>query len=179
MSETTKQFVAGEELTAADLNAMLSEALNDYRDFTLGETIAANVPVYLKASDSKVYKTSSAADDEKIHSFVGFLKVGGNNNDVKSVQGSGKVSGLSGLTVGQKVYLRDTVGTYGAVNTYEKMIGIAVSSTEMILRVQTEGTLTQKAQTFTGVKTFASIPELPASDPTTDNQAARKKYTKM
>lgn len=31
-------------------------------------------------------------------------------------------------------------------------------------------------QTVAGVKTFGSIPVLPASDPTTDNQAARKKY---
>ncbi len=32
------------------------------------------------------------------------------------------------------------------------------------------------AQTVNGVKTFGSIPVLPASDPTTDNQAARKAY---
>lgn len=32
------------------------------------------------------------------------------------------------------------------------------------------------AQTITGIKTFASIPVLPGSDPTTDNQAARKLY---
>lgn len=31
-------------------------------------------------------------------------------------------------------------------------------------------------QTVAGVKTFSSIPVLPASNPTTDNQAARKKY---
>jgi hypothetical protein len=31
-------------------------------------------------------------------------------------------------------------------------------------------------QTVAGVKTFSSIPVLPASDPTTDNQAARKSY---
>lgn len=32
------------------------------------------------------------------------------------------------------------------------------------------------AQTVAGIKTFSSIPVLPASDPTTDNQAGRKKY---
>jgi hypothetical protein len=31
-------------------------------------------------------------------------------------------------------------------------------------------------ETINGVKTFGSIPELPASNPTTDNQAARKAY---
>jgi len=32
------------------------------------------------------------------------------------------------------------------------------------------------SQTITGVKTFSSIPVLPASDPTTVNQATRKAY---
>lgn len=32
------------------------------------------------------------------------------------------------------------------------------------------------AQTIAGVKTFSSIPVLPASDPTTDNQATRRQY---
>jgi hypothetical protein len=36
--------------------------------------------------------------------------------------------------------------------------------------------LTLKDQTLTGVKTFGSIPILPASDPTTDNQVARKAF---
>lgn len=31
-------------------------------------------------------------------------------------------------------------------------------------------------QTIAGTKTFTTIPELPASDPTTDNQAVRKSY---
>lgn len=35
---------------------------------------------------------------------------------------------------------------------------------------------TTGAETIAGVKTFSSIPVLPASDPTTDNQAVRKKY---
>ena len=36
--------------------------------------------------------------------------------------------------------------------------------------------LTTGVQSITGIKTFGSIPVLPASDPTTDNQAVRKKY---
>ena len=35
------------------------------------------------------------------------------------------------------------------------------------------------AQTIAGVKTFSSIPVLPASDPTTSNQAARKAYVDL
>lgn len=36
--------------------------------------------------------------------------------------------------------------------------------------------LTELAQNITGVKTFGSIPVLPASNPTTDNQTVRKVY---
>jgi len=40
----------------------------------------------------------------------------------------------------------------------------------------TDNVKTAGAQTIADVKTFSSIPVLPASDPTTDNQAVRKKY---
>jgi hypothetical protein len=39
-----------------------------------------------------------------------------------------------------------------------------------------KGHVTAEAQQIDGVKTFLAIPELPDEDPTTDNQAARKKY---
>lgn len=39
-----------------------------------------------------------------------------------------------------------------------------------------KGHVTAEAQQIDGVKTFLEIPELPAEDPTTDNQAARKAY---
>ena len=40
----------------------------------------------------------------------------------------------------------------------------------------TEAVLLTGDQTIAGIKTLTSIPVLPASDPTTDNQAARKSY---
>jgi hypothetical protein len=40
----------------------------------------------------------------------------------------------------------------------------------------TNGVYTTGNQTIGGTKTFSTIPELPASDPTTDNQAVRKAY---
>ena len=40
----------------------------------------------------------------------------------------------------------------------------------------TNGHISADAQTIAGIKTFSSIPVLPASAPTTDNQASRKKY---
>lgn len=40
----------------------------------------------------------------------------------------------------------------------------------------TEVVACDESQTIDGIKTFTAIPELPASDPTTDNQVARKAY---
>lgn len=45
------------------------------------------------------------------------------------------------------------------------------------LKYHTDGLVHKTgAETIAGVKTFSSIPVLPASNPSTDNQAARKKY---
>lgn len=139
MAEPTKTYAAGDEVKAADINTNFIEALNDYRDFTLGENITAPAPVYLKASDSKIYKASSSAENEAANSFVGFLMETGVTNDVKKVQVSGKVTGLSSLTAGSKIYLKDTAGTYGTTaGTVSKLLGIAVSTTALILRVAVE-----------------------------------------
>jgi len=177
MAEPTKTWSAGDEIKASDLNTNFEEALNDYRDFVYGETISAGDAVYLKASDGKVYKTDAGFDDERIHNFVGFAKEDGALDETHKVQVSGIVSGLSGLTTGSLYYLSDTAGAISdTAGTYEKIIGIAVSSTRLLLRPGIEGMLTSKAQTISGVKTFSSIPVLPDSDPTSDNQAVRKKY---
>ncbi len=141
MSEPTKIYAAGDELKASELNTNFTEALNNYRDFTLGETITASpTAVYLKASDGKVWKTTATPFGENIDNFVGFTKEAGNADDVKKVQIEGKVSGFSGLTVGVNYYLSDTAGVISStVGTYEKLIGIAISATELLLRVAPKG----------------------------------------
>ncbi|MBI5071841.1 hypothetical protein HZB93_03055 [Candidatus Falkowbacteria bacterium] len=135
MSEPTKVWVAVDQLNAADLNNNFTEALNDYRDFTLGETIAVNDALYLKASDGKAWKCDADFGDERISNFIGFAKEAGNANDVKKVQTSGKVTGLSGLTVGALYYLSGTAGAISATSgTYAKQVGIAVSATTLIIK---------------------------------------------
>lgn len=52
----------------------------------------------------------------------------------------------------------------------------AAVSVQKIATTSTTYFVTDFAQTMDGVKTFGSIPVLPASNPTTDNQAARKAY---
>ncbi|MFA5128582.1 MAG: hypothetical protein WC445_01295 [Patescibacteria group bacterium] len=136
MSEPTKSFAAGEyPILVTDINANFIEALNDYRDFTLGETVAVNNALYLKASDGKAYKCDADFGDERILNFIGFAKEVGNADDVKKVQTSGKVTGLSGLTVGALYYLSATAGAISATaGAYAKQVGIAVSATALLIK---------------------------------------------
>jgi hypothetical protein len=61
---------------------------------------------------------------------------------------------------------------YSAAEIIE-LVGNAVDDIATLARRQW---LTDTTQTLYGVKTFDDIPVLPASNPTSDNQAARKKY---
>jgi len=134
MAEPSKTFTSGEELKAVDLNKNFREALDDYRDFTYGETIAVNNALYLKAADGKVYKTSASFDDERIHNFVGFAKEAGVLNDVKKVQIGGKVLGFTGLTVGSDYFLSNTAGAISTTpGTFKFRVGISVLTTELVL----------------------------------------------
>jgi hypothetical protein len=70
------------------------------------------------------------------------------------------LSGLQGGTADQYYHLtapQHTIATQAASDTVA-------------------GYVTTEAQTLAGVKTVAAAPELPSSDPTTENQATRKSY---
>jgi len=78
-------------------------------------------------------------------------------------------SGVAWQTEGLKygdVILKPAAGSDVAAVTDDGVIPIA----------STVYALLNSAQTLAGVKTFSSIPVLPASDPTADNEAARKAY---
>lgn len=137
--EPTNSWSAGDNVEADDLNQNFTESLNNYRDFTYGETIAVNDAVYLKASDGKVYKTD-ATSEIKINNFIGFAKEAGNANDVKKVQTGGKISGLSGLTTGERYYLSNTAGEISTTRgTFPKLIGFAISTTELFIKDDFDG----------------------------------------
>ena len=70
---------------------------------------------------------------------------------------------------------------YSKLNLTDSILDADVSSTAAIVatKIATSSSndfVRNVAQTWTGVKTFGSIPILPASDPTSDNEAARKSY---
>ena len=169
-----KTWTSGEEITSTKLN---NSQLEQMEEFVLGENIAANSAVYLKASDGKVWKCSASYSDERSTSFIGFMYEAGTTGQTKKVWIMGVASGFTGLTAGSEYYLSNTAGGIATSSGYnEKVVGIAVSTTEIRIKNAQKSALTDKAQTISGVKTFESIPEGPASDPTSDNQLTRKKY---
>ena len=80
---------------AAQLNQNITEALNDYRDFTCGTTITAGQAVCINPADGKIYPCDSGYADYRTKNFVGFAVTGGSSSAVIKVQIGGKFAGLS------------------------------------------------------------------------------------
>ncbi len=115
--------VAGDQLTATEFNDF---ALNPV--YTYGETLAARDVVYLKASDSKIYKALGTTQAH-MDALVGVVITAGNANDTNRILPPGKVvTGGSGFTAGSPVYLVAAGGAASAtVSSFN--IGVAISTT--------------------------------------------------
>ncbi len=95
--------------------------------FTAGENIAARDVVYLKVSDGKIYKASTANND-----WIGVATAAITSGASGTVYPNGSlVGGFSGLTSGTWYGLNATAGTLTANNNY--IVGIAISATQIIL----------------------------------------------
>lgn len=100
---------------------------------TSGEAITAGQGVYLKASDGKLWKTDSDAD-ESTFSFVGIAltTVAGADLAVEYAPPGHVVSGLTGLTAGAYYFITGTAGTLGTTpGTRFARVGFALSTTQM------------------------------------------------
>lgn len=139
-----RQWGSAEQIPGTDL----SDALYNPA-YTYGESISAGHALYLNISDGKVYKTD-ADILESIKNFVGFAIEAGVLNDTKRVLGPGKVvTGLSGLTVGAPVYLSNTAGGIGtSAGTYPYVIGIALSTTSLLIMPSNHKQLTIHVEQF-------------------------------
>lgn len=101
---------------------------------TSGEAITAGDALYLKASDSRLYKTTTGAN-EGSYSFVGFAI----NTTLAAAatqyytRPNGIVTGLSGLTAGSYYFLNGTAGQISVVPaaTRSVRIGQALSTTTL------------------------------------------------
>lgn len=100
-----------------------------------GETIngaTLPVPVWFKNSDDEFYACDG--NDQAKLEFVGFATSNGTDGNPINIQFNGIVSGFSGLTIGERYWVQDTVGTIGTTRgTYEVSVGIAVSATEILI----------------------------------------------
>lgn len=101
--------------------------------YTYGDTIAAIDPLYRDAGTGKLKKalaTTAATAD----TFMGVAIDAGVDTDTgKRVQIGGVVTGLSGLTDGQPVYLTDAGGFSATPGTYRLVVGWALGTTSMEL----------------------------------------------
>jgi hypothetical protein len=101
-----------------------------------GETLngaTTPVPVYQNKTDNELY-ACDANDTGKLK-FIGFVTSDGSDGNPARFQGAGVVAGFSGLSEGEKYYIQDTAGTLGTTpGTYEVLVGIAVSTTEILIQ---------------------------------------------
>lgn len=121
--------VAGDQILAADFNDF---SMNP--TYTYGETLAVGDAVYLKASDSKIYKADADVQTQ-IDAYVGIVAVAGVLNDTNRIFAPGKIAtGLSGLTAGTVYYLSNTAGGLSATTgTIALIVGVALSTTTLLV----------------------------------------------
>jgi hypothetical protein len=143
------------------------------RVLTAGETITgATTPqaVYVNPSDNKVY-ICDGNDADKLR-FVGFAITSANADASVNIQFNDVVSGFTGLTEGEYYYLQDdkTIGVNPG--TYFVQLGIAISSTQLLINFQL-GTkvsasdnevTTNSANTSTGSLTYVKLKETKYND---------------
>jgi hypothetical protein len=137
MAEAKENYIAGDNIISTEENQRSKNA-NDgggFRDsLNGGETISgATTPqaCYIDETDGELY-ACDGNDIDKIR-FDGFVISDTTDGNPAEFQGSGIVRGFSGLTIGSKYYLQDdgTIGT--SIGTYEVLVGIATSETELLI----------------------------------------------
>ena len=106
---------------------------------TISGSTGSNVFIALQPQNSPVtgyaFLTSTNFDVSSYKKFLGFATTGGTAGQSITVQASGLVTGLTGLTPDTIYYLNDTAGTIGtSAGTNTKFVGIALSSTTLLLK---------------------------------------------
>lgn len=104
------------------------------KSLTAGETInGATLPVaiYQSTSDNEIYACDG--NDQAKLEFIGFAITNGTDGNPITIQVKGIVSGFTGLAEGTRYYVQDdkTIGT--SKGTYEVLVGIAISETELLI----------------------------------------------
>lgn len=129
MSDTARPKSGGDQIAADEVNADFPIVLNG------GETLSGAttpVPAYVH-TDGELYACD--ANDQAKLEFAGFVIDDTTDGNPATLQKDGVVSGFTGLTIGSRYYVQDTVGTIGATpGTYEVLVGIAISATQILIQ---------------------------------------------
>lgn len=125
--------VAQEDLPAAEINKLRDAGYTV--DLNAGETINGGtlpVAIYIDDTTNEVY-ACDANDTSKLE-FIGFAISNSTDGNSIQIQNNGIVSGFTGLDIGKKYYIQDdqTIGT--SVGTYDVLVGIAVSATQLLIQ---------------------------------------------
>ena len=118
-----------DKLTINDL-----EVSGDIKTLTASSTIAgATLPVAVYIDTTTEAVNACDGNDTDTLTFIGFAISDGTNGSDIDVQTGGIVNGFTGLTRGAKYYVQDdkTIGT--SIGSYEVLVGIAISETELII----------------------------------------------
>jgi len=90
------------------------------------------VPVYV-SSTGKVEICD--ADVTNTVEFIGFAINNVTDDQTVYIQKNGIIGGFTGLTIGSKYYVQDTVGTIGtSMGTFEIYVGTAISTTQLLIQ---------------------------------------------
>lgn len=133
-----KAALAGTGGTPSDTNryVLQNSTLLGASSLTAGETLngaTTPVPVWQNKTDNELYACD--ANDNTRYAFIGFATSNSTNGNLINFQGSGIVSGFTGLQEGEKYYVQDAVGTIGtAIGTQEILVGVAISETQLLIQ---------------------------------------------
>ncbi len=115
-----------------------------------GETLAVGDWVYLKAADSKLWKTDADAD-ESTYSVVGVIVSGGAADaTVYFVRPGGIITGLSGLTAGSYYFLSGTAAAIAVTPHATRPAKVAQALSTTSLRVVEPRFVRRGTTTITG-----------------------------
>ncbi|MCP4710622.1 MAG: hypothetical protein GY869_18515, partial [Planctomycetes bacterium] len=87
-----------------------------------------------EGENGKIY-SCNASDSDKVN-FLGFATTSSSYGEDINVQYNGVVTGFSGLETGANYYIQDDGNIGTSPGTYEVMVGIAISESELIIRTR-------------------------------------------
>jgi len=132
----TGGIVSSGSLTQTGSATFSGDTRGNFKDiatYTAGENISSTNAVYLKSSDSKIYRTSSSTD-EATYGFIGFALSDITTNSSGNVQIGGVADYFSNLSKGMNYYVggspSGTLAT-STLPTRKTRAGYAISSSSL------------------------------------------------